>query len=107
VAVENVQLLQIGNWQLAIGNRRYALFLVDFHRYPATGFSLDGFWSGGQHWTGDCGRQTYRFGVFEIRIDGGDDYARFDCDQVDTHERDSHPRVDYDALVENSIKNVY
>src|SRR5690348_15222566 len=39
-------------------------------------------------------RDTHGLGVFEVGIDGGDDDARLDRDQVDADQRHAHPRID-------------
>src|SRR5262249_24346383 len=56
--------------------------------------------------TGHRSSDAHRFGVLEVRVDRSDDYARFDRDQVDAHERDPDPGVDDDAFVENSIEYI-
>src|SRR5215470_4435588 len=45
-------------------------------------------------------------GVLQIRIDRGNDYARFNGDQVDAHEGHPDPGVDDDPLVEDTIEHV-
>ena len=46
------------------------------------------------------------FRIFQVRIDGGDDHAGFDGDEVDPDQRDAHPGVDDDALVQDAVENV-
>src|SRR3712207_9529419 len=54
----------------------------------------------------DGGRQADGLGVLEVGVDGGDDDARLDRDQVDADERDADPRVDDDALVQHAVEHV-
>jgi hypothetical protein len=56
--------------------------------------------------TGDRGRDTDGFRILEVSVDRRDDHARFNGDQVDTHERDADPRIDDDTLVEYAIEYV-
>ncbi len=43
----------------------------------------------------------------EVGAYGCDDNPGFHLKQVDADQRNSHPRIDYDALVQHSIKHVY
>src|SRR5690242_9682433 len=51
-------------------------------------------------------RDTDRFGVLQVRVDGSYHDARLYRYQVDSYERDAYPRVDHDALVQYTIKNI-
>ena len=55
---------------------------------------------------GHRGDLADRFGVFQVRVDGRDDDACLDGDQVDTDQRDTDPCVDDDPFVENSVEDV-
>jgi hypothetical protein len=41
-----------------------------------------------------------------IRLDRCDDHTGFDGDEIDAHERDAHPCVDDDALIQDAIQYV-
>ena len=45
-------------------------------------------------------------GVLQVGGDRGDDDAGLDRHEIDAHERQPHPGVDDDALVENAIEHV-
>src|SRR5438034_2980008 len=47
-----------------------------------------------------------RFGVLQVRVDRRHHHARFHGDEIDADQRDTHPGVDDDALVEHAIENV-
>src|SRR5437879_1345854 len=49
---------------------------------------------------------SHGFPVLPIRRDRRDDDTSLDGDEVDADERDAHPGVDDDALVEHAIQNV-
>jgi|SRR5437667_7213429 len=43
----------------------------------------------------------------EVGLYGGDDDPRFHLKQIEADQRNSHPRIDDDALVQHPIKHVY
>ena len=51
-------------------------------------------------------RRTHRLGVLQVRIDRRHHDARFNGDEVDADQRDAHPRVDDDSLVQHAIEDV-
>jgi hypothetical protein len=42
----------------------------------------------------------------EIRFNRGHDDPGLHPDQIDTHEREAHPRIDHNSFVKNSIEHV-
>ena len=55
-----------------------------------------------------CGgerREPDRFRVAEVRVDGRDDDARFDGEDLDADDRDAHPGVDHDPLLEDHVEH--
>src|SRR5207249_3070552 len=50
--------------------------------------------------------QRQRLRGLQVGLDGGNDHERLDRYEVDAHERDAYPRVDHDALVENTVKSL-
>src|ERR1044071_9639403 len=83
------------------------LFLLDFDRHSSSCFRLDRFASGRDCRSRHRGGQTYGLSVLQVSIDGSNHYTGFNRDQVDTHQRNSDPSVDHDALVEDTIEDVY
>src|SRR5215813_6065717 len=51
-------------------------------------------------------RRADRLGILQIRVDRGDDNARFNGDQIDADQGHPDPRVDDDPLVEDPIEHV-
>src|SRR6185503_7707487 len=51
-------------------------------------------------------RKAKRICVPQVGVDGGDDDARFDRDQVDANERHAHPRVDDDSFVQDAVEYI-
>jgi hypothetical protein len=47
-----------------------------------------------------------RPGVSEIRGEGGDNNVRLDRHELDADQREAHPRVDHDSLVEHAVQHV-
>ncbi len=46
-------------------------------------------------------RETDRLGVSEVGVNGGDDNARFNRNEIDSDEGNANPRVDDDTLVQS------
>src|SRR5438093_5281905 len=46
------------------------------------------------------------FRIFQIGVNRGHHHARFDRNQVDSHQGHAHPRVDHDSFVEDAIEHV-
>ena len=56
--------------------------------------------------TRDQAGKPDRIGVLQISVDGSDDDAGLDRDQVNAHERDPHPGVNDDPFVQDAIENI-
>jgi hypothetical protein len=50
--------------------------------------------------------QAHGLGILQVGINGCNDHAGFNGDEIDADERHSNPGIDDDAFVEHSIQNV-
>jgi hypothetical protein len=47
-----------------------------------------------------------RIGIFQIGVNGGDDYARFDGNQINSDQGDTNPGINDDSFVQYAIENI-
>lgn len=54
-----------------------------------------------------CSRPlSHGVGILQVRLNRGEDHTRLDCYQVDPDDRNAHPRIDHNPLIEHSVENV-
>src|SRR5262249_10839661 len=98
-----------GSSKMRQRSRRYRQYYLPCRSAPVTRRRisfLTTFGTSSNRWPGNSGSQSDRLGIFEIGIYGSNHDASLDRYQIYADQRYSYPRIDYNALVQDSIKHI-